>query len=315
MIILGAGLSGLIAGNMLRRFEPTIYEAQASLPNNHAALLRFKTDAVSLATAIPFKKVWMQKGVWFDGKLQATATFNLQNMYSSKVTGSIIGRSIGNLESAHRYIAPQDFIAQSAKNLRIEYNQHIDLDWAATLMLERERKEGKPIISTIPMDYMMGLTGWRDKPDFKFQPIWSVTADITADCDVYQTVYFPSKEDAPYRVSITGNKLIVEYLEETTGYDFVEHDMLKILNIFGISSTVDNIKVKHQKYGKSLPLKGEEEKLRKRFILWLTEKYGIYSLGRHATWRQLQLCDVVKDVNVIEGLMNSTGYERVKRGS
>ena len=57
MIIYGAGMGGLLTANMLRRYNPTIKEAQPSLPNNHDALLRFRSDKVAIATGIPFKKV------------------------------------------------------------------------------------------------------------------------------------------------------------------------------------------------------------------------------------------------------------------
>jgi hypothetical protein len=50
MKIIGAGMAGLIAGHMLRRHSPEIHEAASSLPNNHSALLRFRSDAVAKAT-------------------------------------------------------------------------------------------------------------------------------------------------------------------------------------------------------------------------------------------------------------------------
>jgi hypothetical protein len=36
----------------------------------------------------------------------------------------------------------------------------------------------------------------------------------------------------------------------------------------------------------------------------LTEEHNIYSLGRFATWRQLLLDDLVKDIGVIEKLID-----------
>ena len=57
MIIAGAGLAGLIAGNIFRNYSPRIIERQESLPNNHKAILRFRDHSVSEATGIEFKKV------------------------------------------------------------------------------------------------------------------------------------------------------------------------------------------------------------------------------------------------------------------
>ena len=44
--IIGAGMAGLLAANMLRHRDPVILEAQKSLPNNHHALLRFRSSVV-----------------------------------------------------------------------------------------------------------------------------------------------------------------------------------------------------------------------------------------------------------------------------
>lgn len=299
MIILGAGLSGLIAGNMLRRFKPVIYEAQPSLPNNHAALLRFRTDAVSNACAVPFKKVKVHKAIWFDKQLHSQPNLEMINCYAKKVTGKYQQRSIENLSPSERYIAPQNFIYQVSQNIEIEYNKYIDEK-------EFEQLDGSAKISTIPMDVMMDLVGWGDKPDFKYLPIWSVSVELE-DVDLYQTVYFPGDEPY-YRASITGNRLIVEYIKQP---DIVERETLSFVDlVFGIEGVYDAPpKVKSQKYGKLLPI---DESVRKEFMLHLTKKYNIYSLGRFATWRQILLDDVVKDVNVIESLMQSSGYDTNK---
>lgn len=50
MLIIGAGMAGLLAANLLHRFNPTVLEKAPSLPNNHAALLRFRSDEIPRAT-------------------------------------------------------------------------------------------------------------------------------------------------------------------------------------------------------------------------------------------------------------------------
>lgn len=292
MIILGAGLAGLLAGNMLRRFNPTIYEAQASLPNNHAALLRFRTDACAIAFSIPFKKVKVYKAVCYKGKLMTSPTLQLMNMYSEKVTGEYMSRSLDDLRPAERWIAPSKLIEQAAKQLKIDFGK----------VYSGENVESQNTkISTIPMDKMMDIVNWEERPEFKHLPIYTYTCDIAKPTNLYQTIYYPGDEPY-YRCSITGNRLIVECTEECS-----DLDKNRVLRDFGIYSDVINASAKYQKYGKLLPI---DDRLRKRFILHLTEEYGIYSLGRFATWRQILLDDVVNDVNVIEGLMNGSSYER-----
>jgi hypothetical protein len=300
MIILGAGLAGLLAGNMLRRFNPMIYEAQPSLPNNHAALLRFRTDAASIAFSIPFKKVKVHKAVSYRNKMFNSPSLQLMNMYSEKVTGEYMGRSLDDMRPVERYIAPMDLISQASTQLKIEFNR--SWSWPKQQAMPKEE-----IISTIPMDMMMGLVRYHDQPEFKYLPIWSIKTKVSKPCNLYQTIYYPGSEPY-YRCSITGDDLIIECIEPTQA---VAEDICnKVLEDFGIYGGVGKVEVKHQKYGKLLPI---DDGIRKRFILHLTEEYGIYSLGRFATWRQILLDDVVNDVNVIEGLMNMTGYERRNR--
>ena len=55
MYILGAGMAGLLAGWINPIAE--ILEAAPKIQQNHKALFRCKTDAISKYTGIPFKKV------------------------------------------------------------------------------------------------------------------------------------------------------------------------------------------------------------------------------------------------------------------
>lgn len=298
MIIYGAGMAGLIAGNMLRRFEPVIKEAQPSLPNNHAALLRFRSDIASKATTIPFKKVKVQKSIYFGDKHHSKSTIYFNNMYSNKVADKVMGRSISNLDDAERYIAPEYFLGQMAKGVDIEFNQKLNSE----VIYNQKHNPEHDIISTIPMPMLMDLVKWPDKPEFKWNKIWSVWGKINKpDCDVYQTVYFPDSYDSHYRISITGNIYIAEYITEPTE-TFLQEKSLKILrDVFGIvNPELENLHIKKQEYGKLLPI---DEKVRKEFILYMTDQYRIYSLGRFATWRQILLDDIVEDVHQIEKLV------------
>ena len=93
MIIFGAGLAGLLAGNILRKYHPKIYEAQNELPNNHSALLRFRTSDVGTACSIPFKRVKVSKAIKGDEGIISQPNLFYSNMYSQKVTNSVLSRS------------------------------------------------------------------------------------------------------------------------------------------------------------------------------------------------------------------------------
>jgi|TARA_S200000501_G_scaffold111937_1_gene105233 hypothetical protein len=292
MIIYGAGMGGLLTANMLRRYNPIIKEGQPSLPNNHDALLRFRSDKVAIATGIPFKKVKVSKAIKYEGKLITKPDLFLSNKYSLKVTGAYYDRSISNLEPVHRYIAPLKFISLMANSLNIEYNEILNYEACNNFR--------EPILSTIPMPTMMKIISWPNKPDFKFKTIWSKRAVITnPKTSLYQTVYYPSDVTDCYRVSITGNVVMAEYISRPTKdgsdiFSFLKDD-------FGVKPyELKYITVSEMKYGKLLPI---EEKVRKEFILYLTQKYNIFSVGRFATWRQLLLDDIVDDINVIDNMI------------
>ena len=81
--IIGAGMAGLIAANMLRRHNPIILEAKDELPNNHSAVLRFRSSVVGDALGIEFKKVTVLKDVLTTGNAVSDA-----HLYSWKVGGA-----------------------------------------------------------------------------------------------------------------------------------------------------------------------------------------------------------------------------------
>lgn len=311
MLIIGAGMSGLLAANMFRKKEVKIIERQDKLPNNHEALLRFRTKAASDASGISFKKVLVRKQINYHGDIFQQPTIQMANEYCYKVADQYSSRSIWNLDPVHRYIAPSNFISLLAKNCHIEYRQD------AGTYFENIKKHKQPIISTMPMAALMDFLGWRDKPEFQHKTIWTVTFNIESPfVDLYQTTYYPNPDLDIYRLSMTGNKVIAEFIRKPQKqYEwnkrilsideylihFLEHD-------FGVSpSLYMPVKESCQKYGKLIPI---DDEIRKRFIAWATNKYNIYSLGRWATHRQLLLDDVVKDIHIIDNLINSNNYNK-----
>ena len=133
------------------------------------------------------------------------------------------------------------------------------------------------------------------------------------DCDAYCSLYVPDPLCQAARISITGDDLAVECPGFTADdinfwFDDVVEEVSKMVGV--TSQHFHKLEVKHQKYAKILPIAAEE---RKRFMLWATEHYGIYSLGRFATWRPgLLLDDVVNDVRVIARMIDGSTYDQRK---
>jgi len=123
--IYGAGLAGLLAGCVFQNAK--IIEAAPRHNISHKALLRFRSSAVGDAVGIPFRKVRVHKGIWFESRFQQPSIM-LANMYSRKVIGKLADRSIWNLDPVDRFIAPEDFIEQLVDRCesRIQWETKVD---------------------------------------------------------------------------------------------------------------------------------------------------------------------------------------------
>jgi hypothetical protein len=290
--IIGAGMAGLIAGNMLRRHHVQIYEKAGHLPLNHTAVLRFRTTAVSDATGIPFSHEIVRKGLYKNGQVVNQVTIEDLNRYSIIVTGGhIYNRSIFNLKESERWCAPLDFVEQMANSVNIEFGKEFNsTDLPRTAM---------PIISTMPMPFAMKMFGWRDKADFIYLPVWTVKRTIAQPISAVCQTLYQTDPSSWYRATLHGQELTLEFMFEPKW----DNDLtIEALYAFGIGAVnwKRDASLNKIPIGKILPI---DEKNRKRFILWLTEKHGIYSLGRFACWRNILLDDIVKDVKRIEGMI------------
>jgi hypothetical protein len=283
--IIGAGMAGLLASNMLRRHRVTIVEKQDKLPNNHHSVLRFRTPEVGNILGIPFKKVNMIKTYEPFRNIVADSL-----SYSKKTTGKYLSnRSIiaGTVQS-ERYIAPQNLIEQMAENVPISYMT----EWTPKVHAQIP----VPVISTIPMPQLMNILGYEDKGFFSSVPGWIFTGRIL-NCDAYVSVLYPGPE-VYSRATITGDQIIVEFPNLGEIPDTI--DLANVYNSLGLyDCVVLDAGFKKQPYFKITEI---DESERKKFMRWATVHHGIYSLGRYATWRpKLLLDDLVHDVRTIEG--------------
>jgi hypothetical protein len=309
--IIGAGMAGLLAGAMLQDECVRIAEAQPGIPNNHHALLRFKTHIVGDALNIPFKPVKVIKAIV--GGVGNPVGDALA--YSLKTNGTATLRSSVTAQGAveTRYIAPPNLIARMVNKVgpgKIQFGTPM------TTRPEMEasphpRHQDFPVISTMPMPALMKLLNYSDdRLDFNHRAGWVITQELK-DVDACGTLYFPATEHLWYRASITGDRLIIEGVGSFNGLA-AGHIVSYCLEHFGMDAQrcVGSPDVKEQRYAKILPV---DEAARRRFILWASEHYSIYSLGRFATWRPgLLLDDLVNDVRTIQRIQQSNNYDHRK---
>ena len=302
-MIIGAGLAGMIAGFIFPHEE--IIEARSRDWVEHQAVLRFRTPAVSELTGIPFRQVTVRKGIW-TGDHWTEPNIQVCNQYSRKTIKRLVDRSIWDISTAERWVAPGDLRERMADALGAR------IRWETPVNLNDLDGRAEPVISTVPMSAMTALLRM-DPPTFRYAPITTIRT-IVPGADVFQTVYFPSPQHSLYRASITGDWLICEWASENPEPRDIELAASQVARAFGIPEmfnriTAEDMKPHTQQFGKIAPM---DETARRHIILALTQERGIYSLGRFATWRNILLDDVVHDAHVIKRLMTAADdYDRV----
>jgi hypothetical protein len=294
-------MAGLLAGAMLRS-EAQIYEAAPELPNNHHALLRFRSDDIAQHLNIEFQPVEVIKIVKpFRNKVAETVG------YSMKSNGRASLRSIKTAEGKvdKRFIAPPDFIQQLEvmQSNPIQYSQKVDLD-----KIDALGRDG-PIISTMPMGSLMKLLEYDGmQVEFGYRHGWVVKGTIGVPSDLCATIYYPDPAVPIIRATLTGDLLQVEMVSEFDRAAWaVDRVMDLVLQDFGLEGHSYSAEMVPQRYAKIV---GIDDRERRKFIMWATDEFNIYSLGRFAIWKEgLLLDDVFHDVRKIQAMLRSgTNY-------
>lgn len=301
-------MAGLLAANMLRQKVDYIIDRSDDIPNNHHAVLRFRSSIVGDTVGIPFRKVNVLKWVATTGNPVADAM-----SYSWKTSGVYSLRSISDIMGIpeERYIAPNDFIRRMISNIpldKFQLGQQFDF---------REDKLADHIyISTMPMPDLMEQLDWKGPiPDFVSRSGFSIRFDLE-NCDAFASVYVPDHDTDIYRISVTGSEVIVEFVGQSADnncFEKAQEAVQVLLGIDDIDGDFPKGRLAPMRYAK---ISAIDEDVRRTFIMWASTNHQVYSLGRFATWRpRLLLDDVVKDVRVIEHLINSRSsvYDHLRR--
>lgn len=305
--IIGAGLAGLIAAHAWPQAQ--VFERMPEPTQQHRALLRFRSDAVARLTGIEFRKVRVRKGIWHSG--YRAPDIQLANMYAQKVGAGLSGdRSIWDISPVDRWIAPDNLYDQLVDNVRSRVRWDCPYDFTDENPLTHDQRG---VVSTMPLPELLNelKVPHPNGTTFKHAGI-TVRRYIVEGADLYQTVYFPSPHHSLYRASMSGATLIMEFVGERAAL----HQWAGIeeaCHAFAIEpSRCSEQERRDQRYGKIV---GIDDATRKGLLLTLTQYFGVYSLGRFATWRNLLLDDVVQDIDVIKRLMRVGHYDMRRTGA
>ncbi len=219
-----------------------------------------------------------------------------------KATSKIQRRSILDLSDSTRYVCPSDFIQRLASTASITYD--IDFqDWSSNLI----KDDCPPVISTLPVPIMMNLFDWDDIPAFNTLPGTTIRVKINQELEptMHATLYSACDIDLWYRATICDRDVIIECMSGNLDFKFILREACFKLGIKIMDLDMDTMAVHENPHQKMSDLDAAGELSVKRFIMWLSETHGIYSLGRMATWRpKLLLDDVVNDVRVIQRMID-----------
>lgn len=304
-------MAGLLAARMFRQlgWSVLVFEAQSSLPNNHSAVLRFRSPAVGDVAGIPFKRVTMLKAAIAHRNPVADAL-----SYSRKTSG--VARSDRSFPfepvSAERWIAPDDFITRLAEEPSMAvFNQII-----GAAIVDEWKRGRRAVVSTIPMPALMEMLGYpgRDAIGFRSRKGVNLTATLPRH-EAYVSLYDPDPSSIVHRMSITGDRLHIETNPDARmeSVAVAEVAAVRASWALGIGLDAGELVAHKSLYAKILPI---EEGARRDFIAWATAQHGVFSLGRFATWRPgLLLDDLVKDIRLIVGWAERQGRYAAMRAS
>jgi hypothetical protein len=250
---------------------------------------------------IPFRKVNLIK-----------STLPWQNPVADAL--SYAKKNLGRYESdrsvtrgattAERWIAPEDLIAQMAEGLEVK------------LSTPYKFAQGQPkVISTIPMPTLMQALNYprMDKINFRYAAGVNVTAKVK-DCDAFATINVPDPKVPYSRVSVTGDRLIVEFPNCYLNYSLeaqieFKREAASAAFLLGIdASDLSELEIVTQRYHKIAPI---DEGERKNFVHWASTTRGAaWQVGRFATWRPgLQLDSLIHDIRLVERWMTSSSSD------
>jgi len=311
LVVLGAGLAGSVAYGALRSYSPSLYDAKerrTSPLSDHHAVMRVKDPTIAQYLGCRAEKIMVTKEVYNARTKMATPSCSnrLNNVYSWKLYGNIADRSIRNLGKAERYIL-RDYLSFPKEvcwgHKLVSVTNHPGKR-ALTLKHSQTKVKLKYdiCISTIPLPYLLqaleeSLPGYEEGM-FRWEPIHVLQCDLALPVYSYQTVYLPDFDFLSYCLHDDfSNRSKEEILS------VMRRELDKILkSCFGLlEDYITNISVYKQNIGKILPI---DDSVRKYFILTLTERYNIYSLGRHAVWKPLRIDDLLKDIEQIKKLIS-----------
>jgi hypothetical protein len=309
LIIIGSGMSGMLASIANSQTSPCLFEASDSAVGmgSHLAVMRFRDERVPMMLGSEYFKVRVTKAIFYHNTIYKQCTPQFNNLYSIKTSNHLGVRSISNLEDAERFVI-KDTSSIRFETSKVFYSHRLvrlECEGASNFAVfqhqDKEVRVGYDFcISTIPLNCIATaakLAG--DTSAFKCSPVWITKCLLGISSSVYQTVYFPSPETAAYRASLEGKPLTIESVDAIK-----PEDLELVARALGLTPSLYSTTTLNRKrpMGKIIPV---EDDFRKSLVCELTDKWSVYSLGRYAIWKSIRSDEVIGDIEMIKKMMHS----------
>jgi len=296
VVIIGAGISGLIAAGAFKGQEVTVVESSNSIPlfKDHHAVMRLRNDKIKQYIECKTTPITVQKAVYHEDKLYDSATIEMNNRYSMNTRGVLGERSLGDLGKQERFTLDDIYPSASVK---FEFGRDVKVIVDGTVCCWEEIIPYDICISTIPMPSLLNILEIKSDQKFEANNIHVFKTVLPFDSTVHQTIYF-TEADMPYRATIEGREITIESVSEISTFDIVHS-----LKPFGLGeSDLDPTehKITIQKMGKLVPI---DDIARKRIMTDVTNRDNIYSFGRFATWKSIRIDQTLDDIEKIKTMV------------
>lgn len=314
-LIIGAGLSGMMMGYLLKRNYEII--DGAPMPN-------FRTGAPFYLHApidwLPSSQSWKQIDVhhnyWDGSEFGNRPTIKHFNDYSRKIlAGKISDTSLKFMDGSVKqgYVPGNGEAGQVLRDLHEEVDGRTHfgcklkkLDAQAKLATI-EGPLGDPfevkyqrLISTMPLPVLLKMVGEKFEHSFQADDIFTSFYKVPegAVVDAYQVIYITSDQWTPYRASLMGQQVFIESMHHQS-----KAENLNLIKLLWGFKTIEASGEQVIKNGKFHPIERTQRRL---LLAKLTNQYDIYCLGRFAVWDYKRIDHIANDAQALLKIIRST---------
>lgn len=316
-LVIGAGLSGLMMGCLLKRNYLIVERAPAL---NFEIGTPFYLHAPLDWLPTRWKEIDVHQHCWDGGRFHRIPDLKMMNDYSFKIVGKIVDTSLKFLDgSVKRGFVPESGNpGQVLRDLYEEVEPKLLLGAKLTALDTKNKaayisfdKGGgrlvryKRIISTIPLPALLKMLDMPSPFVFQSDPIVNLFFTVPADksVDSYQIINVTDPTDPFYRISLMDQKVVAETMDTKEPVNnLIEQAAALAKRLWRLDLDASACKPVVVRPGKFHPI---EKTSRKLLLAKLTNELGIYCLGRYAVWDYKRIDHTSQDAHQILKIMKS----------